>query len=36
MSLSFMEIGTGVQGISKVCLEDLSYCNVGITDGGVL
>jgi hypothetical protein len=30
---SFMEIGTGVQVVLRVCLNNLKHCHVGITDG---
>jgi hypothetical protein len=32
---SFMKIGRGVQAILRFCLSNLTYCNVGITNGGI-
>jgi hypothetical protein len=29
---NFMNIGTGVQAISRFCFSDLNECNVGITE----
>jgi hypothetical protein len=31
--LHFMAIGIGVQAILRFCLNNLSFCNVDITDG---
>jgi hypothetical protein len=33
---SFMKIGTGVQGILRLCLRNFRGCNIGITDGSDL
>jgi hypothetical protein len=30
---TFMKIGTGVQAILRLCLNNFKGCNVGITDG---
>jgi hypothetical protein len=30
---SFMQIGTGVDGILRFCHSNLKVCNVGVTDG---